>query len=93
MCLGQTEDERRAGWCSSLLSPGSGLRSLVRVPVEEGPRPVLGAQPWYGGSWPRVWKLNVVSLGTGSDPPLINNVTFRLLSVKWGDNVTYLVRS
>ena len=54
---------------------------------------MLGAQPWYGGSWLRVWMLNVDSLGTGSDLPLINSVTFRLLSVKRGDNVTYLVRS
>lgn len=54
---------------------------------------MLGAQPWYGGSWLGVWMLNVDFLGTGSDLPLINSVTFRLLSVKWGDNVTYLVRS
>lgn len=92
MCLGQTEDERGAG-CASLVSPGPGLRSLGRNIVEEGPRPVLGAWLWYGGSWLRVWMLNVDSLGTGSDLPLINSVTFRLLSVKWGDNITYLVRS
>lgn len=91
MCLGQTEDERRAG-CASLVSPGPGLRSPGRNIVER-PRPVLGAWLWYGGSWLRVWMLNVDSLGTGSDLPLINSVTFRLLSVKWGDNITYLVRS
>jgi len=79
--------------CASLVSPGLGLRGLVRITGEEGPHLVLGAQPWYGGSWLRVWMLNVDSLGTGSDLPLINSVTFRLLSVKWGDNVTYLVRS
>lgn len=91
MCLGHAEAERLAG-CASLVSPGPGLRSLGRN-IVDGPCPVLGAWRWYGGSWLRVWMLNVDSLGTGSDLPLINSVTFRLLSIKWGDNVTYLVRS